>query len=494
MNESVSGPDGAAAPRMSLRQRMLSPALEQQEQLPQPQQQEGAECSPGTSRRTATPANGTAAATAAAGSGTSAANDSGAVAAGGDAGAGGAAAEGSEEERLAGRLETMLASARGWAERSSRSLQAIDAELRSIDGAVAGLASEMKEAARLEADVKRLRKSGALDEAGARDLLERVRAARREMADAKRKAEPRTAGFLAEFLLGRFNVKMYRDGERYVLKSKYEQFKQLSALPFLALIALSFLFPQSQLVKSLFNVCFPPFTTPTVFIAVRVCFTSRRVFVAQSWCLLYYISLSCREQVLRANGSRIKQWWIVHHYISALGSIVVLFWPMASATYQQTQRILGIYSVVQVIVQEIQTQYQLGRLYKMVAMGKANPMDVTNEMSSHRWAPNIDVLYPFVTSVQLFQLYLAYTFFAAGYRLRTGEWQVFTMAALFAVLGVGNIIATNEAYIFRWRAYHPRRILARAVPSPDAALSSSPAPSPSSSSSSSSSSGGARVH
>lgn len=206
----------------------------------------------------------------------------------------------------------------------------------------------------------------------------------------------------------------------------------------------------------------------------------------QSWCLLYYISLSCREQVLRANGSRIKQWWIVHHYISALGSIVVLFWPMASATYQQTRRVLGIYSLVQVIVQEIQTQYQLGRLYKMVAMGKANPMDVTNETSSHRWAPNIDVLYPFVTSVQLFQLYLAYTFFAAGARLRTGEWQVFTMAALFAVLGVGNIIATNEAYILRWRAYHPRRILAGAPPASDtattAALSPPPPLSPSSSS------------
>lgn len=191
--------------------------------------------------------------------------------------------------------------------------------------------------------------------------------------------------------------------------------------------------------------------------------------------------------MLRANGSRIKQWWIVHHYISALGSIVVLFWPMASATYQQTQRVLSIYSVAQVIVQEIQTQYQLGRLYKMVAMGKANPMDVTNETSSHRWAPNIDVLYPFVTSVQLFQLYLAYTFFATGCRLRTGEWQVFTMAALFAVLGVGNIIATNEAYIFRWRAYHPRRILARAAAAaasqpPDSSIPSS---SPSSSSSSS---------
>ena len=175
----------------------------------------------------------------------------------------------------------------------------------------------------------------------------------------------------------------------------------------------------------------------------------------QAWCLLYYITLVCREQVLRANGSRIKGWWIVHHYISALASIVVLFWPMSSKTYQQTQQAVKIYSIMQVIVQEIQTQYQLGRLYKMVAMGKANPMDVTNEVSPHRWAPNIDFLYPFVTIVQLFQLYLAYKFFITGYNQHSGEWQVYTMALLFLVLGMGNIAATNEAYIFRWRSYHP---------------------------------------
>lgn len=255
MNEPETGLDcdnqGAPAPRMSLRQRMLSPALEQQ-------QQSDPECSPGTTRRATT---NTAASASSSPSAPSSTASSDAAATSLEASPEGA---NTEEEQLSARLEKMLASGRGWAERSSRSLQAIDAELRSIDGAVAGLASEIKEAARLEADVKKLRKSGAVSAAAARDLLQRVGAARREMTDAKRKAEPRTAGFLAEFLMGRFNVKMYRDGERYVLKSKYEQFKQLSALPFLLFIGLSFLFPQSHLVKSLFNVCSFPF--PFLFI------------------------------------------------------------------------------------------------------------------------------------------------------------------------------------------------------------------------------------
>lgn len=42
------------------------------------------------------------------------------------------------------------------------------------------------------------------------------------------------------------------------------------------------------------------------------------------WMLYYYVSLSLRENILKTNGSNIKTWWIIHHYLSSVMSITVL--------------------------------------------------------------------------------------------------------------------------------------------------------------------------
>jgi hypothetical protein len=34
------------------------------------------------------------------------------------------------------------------------------------------------------------------------------------------------------------------------------------------------------------------------------------------WMLYFYAALALRENVLRANGSTIRKWWINHHYYS----------------------------------------------------------------------------------------------------------------------------------------------------------------------------------
>ena len=249
------------AQKLSLRQRMLTPALEQQDASPifaataaasrkSPSPDSGLNA---PNARHATPSHSPQAqAQAPAPSG--AADPTAAAAAA-------AAADTSAEGELRARLAKISSAGRTWAEQSSKSLQAIDTELRSIDTAVAGLNSEIKEAARLEADIKRLRKSGVVGEEAASEVLRSVEAMRAEMLDAKRKAEPRTAGTFTEFFMGTFNVKMYRDGERYVFKNKYEQFKQRMAYPFIVFIALSFLLPDSRVVKSLFNVCITHCTT-----------------------------------------------------------------------------------------------------------------------------------------------------------------------------------------------------------------------------------------
>jgi TMPIT-like protein len=40
-----------------------------------------------------------------------------------------------------------------------------------------------------------------------------------------------------------------------------------------------------------------------------------------------------RENILKANGSNIRTWWVVHHYLSIAVSLVLLLWPPHSPSY-----------------------------------------------------------------------------------------------------------------------------------------------------------------
>lgn len=43
--------------------------------------------------------------------------------------------------------------------------------------------------------------------------------------------------------------------------------------------------------------------------------------------LRYYCTLTIRESILKVNGSRIKGWWRLHHFISTVCAAVLLIWP-----------------------------------------------------------------------------------------------------------------------------------------------------------------------
>ena len=51
------------------------------------------------------------------------------------------------------------------------------------------------------------------------------------------------------------------------------------------------------------------------------------------WMLYYYVSLSLRENILKVNGSNIKDWWIYHHYLSSIMSITVLTCELRPTPY-----------------------------------------------------------------------------------------------------------------------------------------------------------------
>ena len=121
--------------------------------------------------------------------------------------------------------------------------------------------------------------------------------------------------------------------------------------------------------------------------------------------------------------------------------------------------------------------YQLGRLYNLVALGKAGDMDVTGEVptpamgSGSSAAPtaapaaapekkkkkdvvprrsrlfvNLDIVYPFITFGHLCQLFNAYKLAKISYESNFTEWQAYVGAISFAVLGICNLTATTKVY------------------------------------------------
>jgi hypothetical protein len=92
--------------------------------------------------------------------------------------------------------------------------------------------------------------------------------------------EPTSGSTYVGFWLGEVNIRQYREGERLRLKHAYEKFRAKTNTIFL-LLSLSQLFISIDLVLRLWLL----------------------------WLLYYYLTLSLRENILKANGSNIRPWF-----------------------------------------------------------------------------------------------------------------------------------------------------------------------------------------
>ncbi|TWW77492.1 Transmembrane protein 120A, partial [Takifugu flavidus] len=92
--------------------------------------------------------------------------------------------------------------------------------------------------------------------------------------------------------------------------------------------------------------------------------------------LWFYCTLTVRESILISNGSRIKGWWVFHHYISAFLSGVMLTWPDGSQ-YRTFRNQFLAYSFYQSFVQCLQCYYQSGCLYRLRSLGERHNLDLT---------------------------------------------------------------------------------------------------------------------
>jgi hypothetical protein len=249
---------------------------------------------------------------------------------------------------------------------------------------------------------------------------------------------PKTGSVWVRLMLGRVNVKSVREDDRLLRKNEYEKFRSRTNLVFLALV----------LVRAACYFAVPVASASSL--AVDIAET-----VSLVWLLYYYTTLALRENILRVNGSAIADWWITHHYLSGTLTVVYLSWPKSDPVYDTFRPIMLVLSAIQAVTQILVTRYQSGRLYRLVAMGKASRLDVTGESNTEwvgaGWTPSAAVLLPFLLVAQCFQLFASYSLFSIlAERHRAAEpilWHSVAVAVIFLTLGCGNLFSTLRVYV-----------------------------------------------
>lgn len=223
---------------------------------------------------------------------------------------------------------------------------------------------------------------------------------------------PRPSGRYLKIILGNVNVSILDKSERFQYKDQYEQFKLVVTL---ISCALSFtnLFAHWNVLQLVFYFL----------------------------CVWYYCTLTIRESILRVNGSRIKGWWRLHHFISTVVSGVLLVWPDGEP-HRLFRGNLLFFSFYLTFVQYLQFTYQRGCLYRLRSLGQRDEMDITLD-GFHSWMwKGLGFLLPILFISYAWMIYNAYVLFQLSHRF-DATWHVLALALLFFVLGSGNLLTTS---------------------------------------------------
>ncbi|XP_071944238.1 transmembrane protein 120B-like isoform X2 [Antedon mediterranea] len=226
---------------------------------------------------------------------------------------------------------------------------------------------------------------------------------------------PKENSLFLSVILGRVSVSLLTRPDRLSYKEEYERFKlNLSLITLIFAITLCFLIEQ-RFIDALYH-----------FLLV--------------W---YYCTLVIRESILRQNGSRIKGWWVTHHYLSVVLSGTLLIWP-DSITYQLFRPHFMTFSVYMGFVQLLQYYYQSGCLYRLRALGEKRDMDITVEGFQQWMWRGLQFLLPFLYLTYMFQLYLSYKLYGLSKHPQCDEWMVGAAGAIFFLLFIGNFTTTSR--------------------------------------------------
>ncbi|XP_008586606.1 PREDICTED: transmembrane protein 120A isoform X1 [Galeopterus variegatus] len=224
---------------------------------------------------------------------------------------------------------------------------------------------------------------------------------------------PKKNGLYLSLVLGNVNVTLLSKQAKFAYKDEYEKFKLYLTI---ILILISF--------------------------TCRFLLNSRVTDAAFNFLLVwYYCTLTIRESILINNGSRIKGWWVFHHYVSTFLSGVMLTWP-DGLMYQKFRNQFLSFSMYQSFVQFLQYYYQSGCLYRLRALGERHTMDLTVEgFQSWMWR-GLTFLLPFLFFGHFWQLFNALTLFNLARDPQCKEWQVLMCGLPFLLLFLGNFFTT----------------------------------------------------
>ncbi|XP_027855018.1 transmembrane protein 120A-like [Xiphophorus couchianus] len=224
---------------------------------------------------------------------------------------------------------------------------------------------------------------------------------------------PKKNGLYLNLVLGNVNVTLLSKQSKFAYKDEYEKFKLYLTVVLLLLSFICFFFVSYRFLDAIFN-----------FLLV--------------W---FYGTLTIRESILITNGSRIKGWWVFHHYISAFLSGVMLTWP-DGILYQTFRGQFLAYSLYQNFVQCLQYYYQSGCLYRLRTLGERHNMDLTVEgFQSWMWK-GLTFLLPFLFFGHFWQLFNSVSLFRMAQLPDCREWQVRVCGACFLILFMGNFFTT----------------------------------------------------
>lgn len=248
---------------------------------------------------------------------------------------------------------------------------------------------------------------------------------------------PATGGMFVNMFLGSINVRFVRKSERLAFKREYERLKMKLAPVFVVTCLLCLYFEDYRWLHMCLQLALS----------------------------CYYISLAVRENILRANGSNIRAWWIIHHYFTMMQGVLLLTWPDGES-YARFRRPLHLFGLYNAVLMIFQTRYQMARLYTLRSLGMANEMDVASSDSTQiHWSETMRLLLPLIVLGQIMQGSQALRLFRI-YMDFPKEVQILFLSLLSLANFIGNSITTMQVLLAK-RHKQRSQVSSRTLPPPD---------------------------
>ncbi|KHG13751.1 Transmembrane protein [Gossypium arboreum] len=240
-------------------------------------------------------------------------------------------------------------------------------------------------------------------------------------------------GWYLRMFLGPISVRASRKEIQLKAKEEYNSYRDRTALMFI-------LFPLILLILRswIWEGCLPAFP----------------VQLYEAWLLFLNTGLALRENILRANGSDIRPWWIYHHYFAMATALVSLTWEIkGQPNCGQKQRGVELFlqwAMMQGAALLLLNRYQRRRLYTRISLGKSNSMNVarreTTGVDCQLW-----VLCPVLFVMQGFEAYVGLLLLKTAFARVVTEWQIIFCGIILVILAVGNFINTAQTLMAKSR-------------------------------------------